>query len=140
MQCLKNISLYKYLFTRKRENKAYLLKVESKQILVYCHMEAAELGECGGGGWTLVMKTDGEKVAAAMQQFLPSQGFRPEGEIPRRHSSNSRILRKVLTAGIYSQYARKNLDLLHRGREESVGDDHDVSIVCARKYEMVRMT
>ena len=33
----------------------------------------------------------------------------------------------------------KNLDLLGRGREESVGND-DVSIVCARKYEMVRMT
>ena len=28
---------------------------------------------------------------------------------------------------------------LNRGREESVGND-DVSIVCARKYEMVRMT
>ena len=27
----------------------------------------------------------------------------------------------------------------NRGREESVGND-DVSIVCARKYEMVRMT
>ena len=38
----------------------------------------------------------------------------------------------------YSQY-RKNLDLLERGREESLGND-DVSIVCARKYEMVRMT
>ena len=38
----------------------------------------------------------------------------------------------------YSQY-RKNLDFLNRGREESVGND-DVSIVCARKYEMVRMT
>ncbi|KAM7440982.1 hypothetical protein ABFA07_009968 [Porites harrisoni] len=24
-------------------------------------MEAAELGACGGGGWTLVMKTDGKK-------------------------------------------------------------------------------
>ena len=69
MQCLKNISLYKYLFTRKRENKAYFLNVESNQIPVYCHMEAAELGECGGGGWTLVMKIDGEKVAAAVQQL-----------------------------------------------------------------------
>ena len=49
MQCLKNISLYKYLFTRKRENKAYFLNVESKLIPVYCHMEAAELGACGGG-------------------------------------------------------------------------------------------
>ena len=28
---------------------------------------------------------------------------------------------------------------LNRGRKESVGND-DVSIVCARKYEMVRMT
>ena len=28
---------------------------------------------------------------------------------------------------------------LNRGREESVGND-DVSIVCASKYEMVRMT
>ena len=28
---------------------------------------------------------------------------------------------------------------LNRGREESIGND-DVSIVCARKYEMVRMT
>ncbi|CAH3183278.1 unnamed protein product, partial [Porites lobata] len=45
----------------KRENKAYFLNVTSKRIPVYCHMEAAELGACGGGGWTLVMKTDGEK-------------------------------------------------------------------------------
>ena len=67
MQCLKNISLYKYLFTRKRENKAYFLNVESKLIPVYCHMEAAELGECGEGGWTLVIKIDGTKVAAAME-------------------------------------------------------------------------
>ena len=28
---------------------------------------------------------------------------------------------------------------LNRGRKESVGND-DISIVCARKYEMVRMT
>ena len=38
----------------------------------------------------------------------------------------------------YSQY-RKNLDCLNRSREESVGND-DVSTVCARKYEMVRVT
>ena len=63
------MSLYKYLFTRKRENKAYLLNVESKKIPVYCQMEAAELGACGGGGWTLVMKIDGKQVAAAVQQF-----------------------------------------------------------------------
>ncbi|XP_073249543.1 uncharacterized skeletal organic matrix protein 5-like [Porites lutea] len=45
----------------KLENKAYLLNVESKQIPVYCHMEATELGACGGGGWTLVMKIDGKQ-------------------------------------------------------------------------------
>ena len=50
-----------------------------------------------------------------------------------------RILRKVLTAEIYSQYARKILICLKRGREESVGND-DVSTVCARKDEMVRIT
>ena len=33
----------------------------------------------------------------------------------------------------------KNLALLEQGREESLGND-DVSIVCARKHEMVRMT
>ena len=63
MQCLKYISLCKYLFTRKRENQAYLLYmyVESKKIPVYCQMEAAELVTCGGGGWTLVMKIDGKR-------------------------------------------------------------------------------
>ena len=33
----------------------------------------------------------------------------------------------------------KNSICLNRGREELVGND-DISIVCARKYEMVRMT
>ena len=64
--------------------------------------------------------------------------------IPRRYSSNSRvarILRKVLTIEIYSHTVNieKISICLNRGREESVGND-DVSIVCARKYEMVRMT
>ena len=34
-------------------------------IPVYCHMDSVGLGEngeCGGGGWTLVMKIDGSKV------------------------------------------------------------------------------
>ena len=53
----------------------------------------------------------------------------------------ARILRKVLTVEIYSYTAnREKISIcLNRGREESVGND-DVSIVCARKYEMVRMT
>jgi len=29
---------------------------------VYCHMTSYGIGGCGGGGWTLVMKTDGHKV------------------------------------------------------------------------------
>ena len=73
--------------------------------------------------------------------LLPPHGFRPEGEIPRRHSSNLRILRKVLTVEIYSHTVNieKISICLNRGREESVGND-DVSIVCACKYEMVKMT
>ena len=53
-------------------------------------------------------------IGALIALFLPPQGFRPEGEIPRKHSS-ARILRKVLTVEIYSQYAIKNLDLLEHG-------------------------
>ena len=71
--------------------------------------------------------------------LLPPHGFRPEGEIPKRHSSNSRVmLRKILTVEIYSHTVNfeKISICLNRGREESVGND-DVSIVCARKYEMV---
>ena len=47
---------------------------------------------------------------------------------------------KVLTAEIYSHTVNieKISICLNRDREESVGDD--VSIVCARKYEMARMT
>ena len=53
----------------------------------------------------------------------------------------ARILRKVLAVEIYSHTVniQKISICLNRGREESVGND-DVSIVCARKYEMVRMT
>ena len=51
------------------------------------------------------------------------------------------MLRKVLTAEIYSHTVNieKTSICLNSGGEESVGND-DVSIVCARKYEMVRMT
>ena len=73
--------------------------------------------------------------------LLPPQGFRPEGEIPRRHSSNSRG-RKVLKVEMYSHTVNieKKISIcLNSSRKESVGND-DVSIVCAREYEMVRMT
>ncbi|KAL9953491.1 hypothetical protein ACROYT_G040914 [Oculina patagonica] len=43
-------------------NKAYPLKLESSlELPVYCHM-TNDLGACGGGGWTMVMKMDGNKV------------------------------------------------------------------------------
>jgi len=42
-------------------NKAYTLKVGSVEIPIYCHM-TGDLGACGGGGWTLVMKIDGNKT------------------------------------------------------------------------------
>ncbi|XP_078351653.1 uncharacterized protein LOC144636339 [Oculina patagonica] len=41
-------------------NKAYLLTLGSDTIPVYCHM-TADLGACGGGGWTLVMKMNGKQ-------------------------------------------------------------------------------
>ncbi|KAL9953719.1 hypothetical protein ACROYT_G041178 [Oculina patagonica] len=41
-------------------NKVYQLKVGSAAVHVYCHV-TDDLGSCGGGGWTLVMKIDGNK-------------------------------------------------------------------------------
>ena len=51
------------LFLRSEGNKAYPLKVGSASVPVYCHM-TADIGSCGGGGWTLVMKIDGAKVVS----------------------------------------------------------------------------
>ena len=71
----------------------------------------------------------------------------PAGISPRRRNPEdalwklARILRKVFTVEIYSHTVNiETISIcLNRGREESVGND-DVSIVCARKNEMVRMT
>ena len=46
---------------RAEGNKAYPLNLGSGILPVYCHM-TDDLGACGGGGWTLVMKIDGKKV------------------------------------------------------------------------------
>ena len=35
----------------------------SGKVPVYCHMSQHGLGACGGGGWTLAIKTDGSKVS-----------------------------------------------------------------------------
>ena len=72
--------------------------------------------------------------------LLPPQGFRPEGEIPRRHPSNSRVYQGQYLQFKYTVSILEKLSICSNwGREESVGNN-DVSIVCARKYEMVRMT
>ena len=57
-----HVSLPRYaLFFRSEGNKAYPLKVGSVEVPIYCHM-TDDLGACEGGGWTLVMKIDGNKV------------------------------------------------------------------------------
>ena len=52
-----------FFFIRPQGNKAYLLQMPSGKVPVYCHMSEHGLGACGGGGWTLVIKTDGSKVS-----------------------------------------------------------------------------
>ena len=63
---IKNIHIYankKVFFYGLRANKDYMLQVdEFTKLPVYCNMDGAGLGDCGGGGWTLVMKIDGAKV------------------------------------------------------------------------------
>ena len=66
-------------------------------------------------------------------KLLPLQGFRPEGEIPRSKALPDQWLARRV--GMLEKISIS----LNRGREESVGND-DLSIVRARKYEMVRMT
>ena len=51
---------------RSKENKAYRLQMNTGKLPVYCNMDGAGLGDCGGGGWTLVMKIDGTKVVKAL--------------------------------------------------------------------------
>ena len=44
--------------------------MENKVTYVYCHMIMATIsnGQCGGGGWTLVMKIDGNQVKLKMNE------------------------------------------------------------------------
>ena len=57
-----NLAILVACLFRAKENTAYLLDVGSTKVPVYCHMTKEGLDECGGGGWTLVMKIDGSKV------------------------------------------------------------------------------
>ena len=50
-----------FLFLRSEGNRGHMLKLGSSVLPVYCHM-TNDLGACGGGGWTLVMKIDGNQV------------------------------------------------------------------------------
>ena len=55
-------------------------------------------------------------------RLLPPQGFRPEGEIPRRHSRNSRVYQgKYLQLKYTVSMPEKMSICFNRGREESVG-------------------
>ena len=86
-------------------------------------------------------------ICIIVNGFLPERRFfAPRRDFAQKAKSRggtlvTLILRKVLTVKIYSHTVNiETISIcLNRGREESVGND-DVSIVCARKYEMVRMT
>lgn len=58
----KRLIQFSKLILRPTENKAYTLQLGSQKLPVYCHMTGGDLGDCGYGGWTLVMKIDGSKV------------------------------------------------------------------------------
>ncbi|EDO45263.1 predicted protein [Nematostella vectensis] len=49
---------------------AYYLSVFGEKSRVYCHM--TDLGSCGGGGWTLVMKIDGNKPDSGLSGLSSS--------------------------------------------------------------------
>jgi len=51
---------YFNLFSGNLESKAYPIHTDAGQQLVYCHF--SNLGDCGPGPWTMVMKIDGFKV------------------------------------------------------------------------------
>ena len=54
----------------------------SQKISVYCHM--GNFG-CGGGGWTLAMKTDGKKVSDSARFSHKSRFFANRINIYFRH-------------------------------------------------------
>ena len=72
---------------RSQGNKAYFLQIgpDQKKVPVYCHMTSSGLGACGGGGWTLVMKTDGAKVKSIWNIFSPAIKSYMSIDISPRH-------------------------------------------------------
>ena len=61
-------------FPSASSNKAYTLRLDNGDLPVYCSM-SGELGECGDGGWTLVMKIDGEKACLRFRSSTNSMDF-----------------------------------------------------------------
>lgn len=64
--------------TRSRGNEAYLLRMDYGSVPVYCHMTSSDIGACGGGGWSLAMKIDGENVIYLLQMAI---GFHCQEQI-----------------------------------------------------------
>ena len=70
-----SLSFYVILQFRSNVSNAYPLVIGNEVIDAYCHMTMAETGNetCGYGGWTLVMKINGNKVSF--------QSFRGRGSL-----------------------------------------------------------
>ncbi|XP_022777664.1 uncharacterized skeletal organic matrix protein 5-like, partial [Stylophora pistillata] len=68
-----------YKSRRSKENGAYQLLVDHGKLNVYCHM--TNLDGCGDGGWTMVMKMDGNKSTFHFDSQLWSNmsDFNPQG-------------------------------------------------------------
>ena len=54
-----------------------MLQFGYEKVPVYCYMDGNDLGECGGGGWTLVMKIDGAQVQFIAYASINSSGAHP---------------------------------------------------------------
>ena len=71
--------------------------MENKVTYVYCHMTMATIstGECGGGGWTLVMKIDGNQVKLKMNEWMnewEQTDYLPRFTFNFRHGSYMYVL------------------------------------------------
>ncbi|XP_078352482.1 putative skeletal organic matrix protein 5 [Oculina patagonica] len=64
-----------YVNHKSQGNRAYFLQMDSGKVPVFCHMTSHGLGACGGGGWTLAMKTDGAKSTFHYHSKLWSNKF-----------------------------------------------------------------
>ena len=67
---------FQHLLVRSLSNGVYQLRNYDllEEYHVYCHM--TEISGCGSGGWTLVMKIDGNKVKIISNQSIFSEELR----------------------------------------------------------------